>query len=76
MDNISNNPRPWGAGNHLSQTDMDELELRKVKALERIADALDGGKTSSASGIVGGEKKSTATSKLFSGSLFDCFKLY
>ena len=51
MIDIQNTPRPWGGGNHLSQTDMDDLEVRKVRALERIADALDGGKTSKYSGI-------------------------
>lgn len=51
MIDIENTPRPWGGGNHLSQTDMDDLEVRKVRALERIADALDGGKTSKYSGV-------------------------
>ena len=29
MIDIENTPRPWGGGNHLSQTDMDDLEVRK-----------------------------------------------
>ena len=46
MANISNEPRDWGVGHRMTQYDMDELEVRKVRALERIADALDGHKTS------------------------------
>ena len=61
---------------------MDELEIRKVRALERIADALDGRQTSKWSGNVSGEpvqQKTESTAKPGSasksaGSLFDCFK--
>ena len=78
MIDIENTPRPWGGGNHLSQTDMDDLEVRKVRALERIADALDGGKTSKYSGVtieseeMPEKRKSLAHSGI--SGLFDCFK--
>ena len=78
MIDIENTPRPWGGGNPLSQTDMDDLEVRKVRAIERIADALDGGKTSKYSGVTIEKenkseiKKSSAHSGI--SSLFDCFK--
>ena len=78
MIDIENTPRPWGGGNHLSQTDMDDLEVRKVRAIERIADALDGGKTSKQSRVTIEKenkseiKKSSAHSGI--SSLFDCFK--
>lgn len=78
MIDIENTPRPWGGGNHLSQTDMDDLEVRKVRALERIADALDGGKTSKYSGItIENENKfevKKASAKSGIRGLFDCFK--
>ena len=78
MIDIENTPRPWGGGHHLSQTDMDDLEVRKVRALERIADALDGGKTAKYSGITieSKNKKKKKKSSAHSGisNLFDCFK--
>lgn len=82
MANIVNEPRDWGAGHHYTQYDMDELEIRKVRALERIADALDGHQTSKWSGNVSDmpvQAKSESRSKpasgsKSSGSLFDCFK--
>ena len=77
MIDIENTPRPWGGGNHLNQTDMDDLEVRKVRALERIADALDGGKTSKYSGVtIENENKPETKKSASSGksSLFDCFK--
>lgn len=75
MDNISNNPRPWGGGNHLAQTDIDNLEVRKTIALERIADALDGKKTSSASGVSIEDVRPVKhdSSGILSG-LFNCFR--
>lgn len=77
-DNTRDNPRAWGAGHHYTQYDMDELEIRKVRALERIADALDGQKTSKWSGNVSdnSEAKNTSRSqptKSVSG-LFDVFR--
>ena len=82
MSNIVNEPRDWGAGHHYTQYDMDELEIRKVRALERIADALDGHQTSKWSGNVSDmpvqqisepSPKPGADSKK-SNSLFECFK--
>ena len=76
-DNVKDNPRPWGAGHHYTQSDMDELEIRKVRALERIADALDGRKTSKWSGNVSdkSETKGISGSQPSTGksSLFDVF---
>lgn len=78
MIDIENTPRPWGGGNHLSQTDMDDLEVRKVRALERIADALDGGKTSKYSGVTIEKENKSEIKKTSAKSgisvLFDCFK--
>lgn len=80
--NIRDDPRPWGGGNHLCQTDMDDLEIRKVRALERIADALDGGKTSMYSGQTVEHTNASITQAVASKSsnrgsgvksLFDCF---
>lgn len=77
-DNVKDNPRAWGAGHHYTQYDMDELEIRKVRALERIADALDGQKTSKWSGNVSGgsEAKNVSRSQSSKGvsSLFDVFR--
>lgn len=77
-DNVKDNPRAWGAGHHYTQYDMDELEIRKVRALERIADALDGQKTSKWSGNVSDNSGANNTSrsqptKSVSG-LFDVFR--
>lgn len=82
MSNIVNEPRDWGAGHHYTQYDIDELEIRKVRALERIADALDGHQTSKWSGNVSDMPvqqisepypKPGSDSKK-SNSLFECFK--
>ena len=82
MSNIVNEPRDWGGGHHYTQYDMDELEIRKVRALERIADALDGHQTSKWSGNVSDkpvQKTAEQPSVQRAGSknsnnLFDCFK--
>ena len=82
MANIVNEPRDWGAGHHYTQYDMDELEIRKVRALERIADALDGHQTSKWSGNISDmpvqpktePRSKPASGSKSSGSLFDCFK--
>ena len=71
--NVKDEPRLWGGGRRYTQFDMDDLEVRKVRALERIADALDGGKTSKYSGNVIEGEKPQAKAKL--GGLFDCFKI-
>ena len=77
-DNTRDNPRAWGAGHHYSQYDMDELEIRKVRALERIADALDGRKTSKWSGNVsdnsGAKNTSRSQPSKSVSSLFDVFR--
>lgn len=77
-DNTRDNPRAWGAGHHYTQYDMDELEIRKVRALERIADALDGQKTSKWSGNVSDNSGTKNTSRSQSSksvsSLFDVFR--
>ena len=77
VGNISNQPREWGGGNRMTQCDMDDLEVRKVRALERIADALDGHKTSKWSGVVSDQAEQKCASKPASkgaGSLFDVFR--
>ena len=77
VGNISNQPREWGGGNRMTQFDMDDLEVRKVRALERIADALDGHKTSKWSGVVSDQAEQKHTSKPASkgaGILFDVFR--
>lgn len=77
-DNVKDNPRTWGAGHHYTQSDMDELEIRKVRALERIADALDGRKTSKWSGNVSNEaesKPSRSQPSTGKSSLFDVFRV-
>ena len=82
MSNIVNEPRDWGGGHHYTQYDMDELEIRKVRALERIADALDGRQTSKWSGNVSDKpvkeiaepSPKTGLGLKKSNSLFDCFK--
>lgn len=77
-DNTRDNPRAWGAGHHYTQYDMDELEIRKVRALERIADALDGQKTSKWSGNVsdnsGAKNTSRSQPSKNVSSLFDVFR--
>ena len=77
-DNVKDNPRAWGAGHHYTHYDMDELEIRKVRAFERIADALDGQKTSKWSGNVSGSSEAKNVSRAQSSkgvsSLFDVFR--
>ena len=79
MANISNEPRDWGGGHRMTQYDMDELEVRKVRALERIADALDGHKTSKWSGNVSDQPEAKRVSKpqvsKGADSYFDIFKI-
>ena len=61
----------------MTQFDMDDLEVRKVRALERIADALDGHKTSKWSGVVSDQAEQKCASRPASkgaGSLFDVFR--
>lgn len=75
--NISDQPREWGGGNRLTQFDMDDLEVRKVRALERIADALDGHKTSKWSGVVSDQpeqKRASRPASKGAGSFFDVFR--
>lgn len=75
--NISDQPREWGGGNRLTQFDMDDLEVRKVRALERIADALDGHKTSKWSGVVSDQpeqKRASRPASKGAGSMFDVFR--
>ena len=78
--NIKDEPREWGGGHKYTQYDMDELEIRKVRALERIADALDGHSTSKWSGnvsddVVKPRQSDNPKSTGFTTNLFDCFKL-
>ena len=70
---------PLGGGKSTTLYDMDELEVRKVRALERIADALDGHKTSKWSGNVSDQPEAKSVSKSqvskSAGSYFDIFKV-